>query len=57
MRIFIQENYQGKYLNGYCNQYYEMVIMDALLRIIQKTHCIGNNSGPYRSIRVTKQFP
>jgi len=24
----IRENYQGKYLNGYCKQYYEMVIMD-----------------------------
>ena len=33
----IRENYQGKYLNGYCNQYYEMVIMDALLCITQKT--------------------
>jgi len=57
MRIFIQENYQEKYLNGYCNQYYEIVIIDALLRIIQKTDCIGNNSGPYRSIRVNKHFP
>jgi len=36
----IRENYQGKYLDGYCNQYYEMVIMDALLCIIQKTHCM-----------------
>jgi len=36
----IRENYQGKYLNVYCNQYCEMVIMDALLCIIHKTHCM-----------------
>jgi len=36
----IRENYQGEYLNGYCNQYYKMVIMDALLRIIEKKHCM-----------------
>jgi len=33
----IRENHQGKYVNGYCNQYYEMVKKDALLGIIQKT--------------------
>ena len=40
----IRENYQGKYLNGYCNQYNEMVIMDALLCITQKTRWHSNTS-------------
>jgi len=26
----IRERYQGRYLNGYCNQYYEMVAINAL---------------------------
>ena len=41
----IRENYQEKYLNGHCNQRYEMVITYALLRIIHFFGCLHGHTG------------